>query len=88
MSTSTTIRVPAMVRDKLVEISREEGKSTGQVIQEMLREREKKAFFAQMAEDFRRLRADPENWESYQKEVALWDTTLLDGLEDEYEWDD
>ncbi len=88
MSTSTTIRVPSATRDKLVEISREEGKSTGQIIDEMLFERQKKAFFAQLAEDFRRLRADPEAWADYQNEIALWDSTLMDGLEDEYEWDE
>lgn len=88
MSTSTTIRVPTTVRDRLVEISQKEGKSAGQVIDDLLKEREKKEFFAQMAEDFRRLRANPEAWAKYQSEVALWDSALMDGLGDDYEWDD
>jgi hypothetical protein len=29
-----------------------------------------------------RLRADPKAWAEYQEETKLWDTTLMDGLED------
>lgn len=41
-----------------------------------------------LAEDFQRLRSDPEAWADYQSEIALWDTTLMDGLEHEPPWEE
>jgi hypothetical protein len=36
-----------------------------------------------MRADYERLRADPEAWAEYQREIALWDALSSDGLEDE-----
>ncbi|MBX3070494.1 MAG: ribbon-helix-helix protein, CopG family [Thermomicrobiales bacterium] len=88
MATTTTIRVTTDVREHLAKLARNEGKTTGQLIEDMIREHEKKVFFEGLAEDFRRLRSDPEKWALYQSEVALWDTALMDGLEDEPPWED
>jgi AbrB family looped-hinge helix DNA binding protein len=33
-------------------------------------------------EAYARLRADPQAWEEYRRELALWDVTLMDGLSD------
>ncbi|MBA2758829.1 MAG: hypothetical protein H0U38_03970 [Chloroflexia bacterium] len=41
-------------------------------------------FWQKMEEGLARLRADPVAWQEYQDEIALWDTTSGDGLE-EYE---
>ena len=85
---TTTIRVSIEVREKIAELSKAEGKTTAQLIKEMVEEREKQQFFEGLAEDFRRLRNDPEAWADYQNEIALWDSTLMDGLEDEPPWEE
>lgn len=44
---------------------------------------ERRHFLDQHNADMAALRADPEAWAAYQAELAAWDVTLLDGLEDE-----
>ena len=85
---TTTIRVTPQVREKLAELSKAEGKTIGQLVQGLVAEHEKRQFFEGLAEDFRRLRSDPEAWAYYQNEIALWDTALMDGLEDEPPWEE
>jgi hypothetical protein len=57
--------------------------SIGTLLDELIEERERNEFWAQMAEAYQRLREDPEVSAAYDAEVALWDNTLLDGFEDE-----
>jgi len=88
MASTTTIRVSLQVREQLAELAKAEGKPIGQFIQGLVAEHEKQQFFKQLAEDFRRLQSDPEAWADYQNEMAEWDTTLMDGLEDEPPWEE
>jgi hypothetical protein len=55
--------------------------------EDLIEERERREFFAQMAEAYRRLAADPAAATAYDAEVALWETILADGLPDE-RWDE
>jgi hypothetical protein len=43
-------------------------------------------FFDQLNADFDALRRDPEAWAEYQNELALWDVTLMDGLDPNERW--
>lgn len=43
--------------------------------------KDRKEFLKGVSEDYKRLREKPEAWEDYQKEMALWDNTVDDGLE-------
>jgi hypothetical protein len=93
---TTTIRIPADLRDRLTELAASEGVTTSALLARLVREHEerladahdKQEFFEQLAEDFRRLRSDPEAWAEYQREIELWDSTLKDGLEYEPRWED
>lgn len=85
---TTTIRVPTEVREKLAELSKSEGRPIGQLIQGFLDDYEERQFFKRLGEDFRRLQSDPEEWADYQRELAEWDATLMDGLEDEPPWEE
>lgn len=58
------------------------------MVQQLILEHEKRQFMEGLAEDFRKLQSDPEAWEFYQNEIALWDSALLDGLENEPEWEE
>jgi hypothetical protein len=82
MMSTVTIRVPGPVHTKLQQLSSAEGRPIGQVIDELLELYERDRFFKELAEDFQRLRADPVASAEYDAEMAAWDTTLLDGLDD------
>ena len=81
MTASTTILLPLETHTKLQRLARDEGKAIDQVIDRLIEDDEQRRFFDQMAKDFERIRSDPEAWSDYQHELALLDTTLLDGLE-------
>jgi hypothetical protein len=80
---STTVRVDARTRELLREWSKEQRKPIGEIIADLVEQRKKERFWREMHEDFARLRANPEAWQDYQDELAAWDATLMDGLEDE-----
>jgi hypothetical protein len=78
-----TIRISAETHARLQRLARKEGRSIGQIIEDLLllcKERER--VFEDLGEDFRRLRADPVASAEYDAEFAGWDVTNLDGLTD------
>lgn len=85
---STMIRVDEKTHKSLKEMANEEHTSVGQIVADMTKRRKREAFWKAMHESYERLRADPEAWKSYQDDIRAWDATLMDGLEDEPEWDD
>lgn len=46
-------------------------------------ERRRRKFFEELNAAYEELRKDPQAWRQHQEELALWDCTLMDGLEDE-----
>lgn len=78
-----TVRVEKELHATLRELSKAEHRSIGQVIEDAVAKYQKDKFWKEMHEAFARLRADPVAWKEYQDEVALWDTTSSDGLENE-----
>jgi hypothetical protein len=67
--------------NKLRIISKEEKRSIGQIVTDLVETYEKEKFWKEMREGFERLRADPIAWKEYQDEFALWETAAGDGLE-------
>lgn len=82
MSTSV-VRVEKRIHSKLREISERENRPIGQIVAELVDRYERQEFWKKMHEGFDELRKDPDAWKAYQDEVALWDSTLGDGLENE-----
>ncbi len=80
---STTVRVDTRTREVLREWSMEQHKPIGEIIADLVQQQEQERFWQEMHEDFARLRADADAWQGYQDELAIWDATLLDGLEHE-----
>jgi len=80
---ATTVRVDNKLHAKLLEISQEEQRPIGQVIEEAIDQYRKAKFWQGVREDYARLRADPAAWKDYQDEIALWDMAANDGLKDE-----
>ncbi len=77
-----TIRVSNEMYLRLSEISRREQLPIGEVVANLVREREDREFFARLNEAALRLRADETAWKEFEDELNDWDATLLDGLED------
>ena len=51
-------------------------------IEEYCRQR----FLEAVNADYAALRADPEAWAEYQQELAIWEVTLMDGLDPNEIW--
>lgn len=85
---STTVRVDVRTREVLREWSREQHKPIGEIIADLVQRQEKERFWQELEASLDRLRADPQAWQEYQGEIALWDTTSGDGLENEPPYDD
>ncbi len=80
---TTSVRVDPSTHAVLRDLSRQEEKPIGQVVAEAVEQYKKDKFWRELEEDYERLRADPEAWQDYQDEMALWDSTSNDGLESE-----
>lgn len=77
---ATTVRVDEKLHRILREISEREQRSIGDVMTEAIEQYRRAKFWEQVRLDYERLRADPEAWSEYQKEIAAWDALSDDGL--------
>jgi len=82
-SPTNTIRVPARTYDRLKVLAHAEGKPMSVVLDEAVERLEADRFFREMDAAYRALRADPTAWQEELAERAVWDATLMDGLEEE-----
>lgn len=80
---STVIRVDERIHIRLKEMADSEQRSIGQVLADLVDQYERDTFWKAVHDGFAALRDDPEAWEGYQRETALWDSTASDGLEGE-----
>ena len=78
-----TVRIGPELHETLRTLSEAEKRPISQVIATAIDRYQKENFWRAMHEGFARLRADPEAWEDYQNEAALWDSAVGDGLENE-----
>jgi hypothetical protein len=68
---------------KLQQIAKAESRPMGDIVTDLVERYEKELFWKGVREDYARLHADPEAWKDYQNEIAVWDATSGDGLENE-----
>lgn len=68
------------LRDELAKIAERDfdGVPLGEAVRRLVKEHQLNRIMRRYEE----LRADPEEWASYQAELAEWDTTVGDGLPD------
>ena len=79
---STTVRVSAEVHQTLKDLAHETREPMHQVLARALDLYRRQRFWDAVDEAYLKLKSDPEAWAEELSERALWDTTLLDGLED------
>lgn len=82
MAATSLIRVSSETRDKLAKIAELQHSSIGEVVEVAVTKMERELFWKNYREAFEKLRADPVEWAAYQAELDVWDSTLMDGLED------
>jgi hypothetical protein len=75
------IRVSRAVYERIREMAQENHETLGGVIERLVKQEEERQFWAQVNADFAALRADPEAWAEEVHERALWEGTLMDGLD-------
>lgn len=56
------------------------------VIDRAIEEHRRRVFMEAANAEYAAFRADPEAWAEYQKELNLWEGTLMDGLDSNEHW--
>ena len=79
---SVTIRIPESAHAVARRLAESGDRSIGDVIAEALERYDEEQWWAEVHAGYARLRADPVDSAEYDAEMALWDSTLMDGLED------
>lgn len=75
------VRVETTTHLALKAISEKEHKSIGDVIVDLVRRYEEDRFWEEARVAYERLLSDPAERKAWQEEIALWDGTLMDGLD-------
>lgn len=78
---ATTVRVRPETRAVLEELAQSSGASVSEVVDRAVDDLRRRQFLEGLAEDFARLRANPEGWQAELEERNEWECTLADGLE-------
>jgi len=81
MSTAT-IRATQETRNTIRELAEKYGITMQEVVAEAVKTLRRQLFFAELDEACAALEAAPEACQEWQAEIAAWDVTLMDGLED------
>ncbi|MBA3414869.1 MAG: toxin-antitoxin system protein [Chloroflexia bacterium] len=85
---TTTVRVKTKTHQALRERAKERGESLTDTLDHLVEEDRRQRMIEGAQKAWAALREDPEAWAEWQAEMALWDSTSADGLEDEsdVEW--
>jgi len=79
---SVTIRIPQSAHDTARRLASERKRTIGEVIAEALERYEEEEWWNAVDASYARLRDDPIASSEYDAELAIWDTALMDGLEE------
>ncbi|HWV35862.1 MAG TPA: hypothetical protein VNZ55_09515 [Thermomicrobiales bacterium] len=80
---ATVVKLKPETHAKLQEIAKTTHRPMGEVVSELVERYEREKFWQEANASMERLRADPVAWKAYQDELAIWDQTAGDGLENE-----
>jgi predicted DNA-binding protein len=84
--TSPTVRINPKAYETLRELAVQQGETIQAILDEAIELYQRQHFMEQFNAAYAALRADPRAWKELQKERALWDKTLLDGLDPDNLW--
>ena len=77
------MKVSVQTRDRLKRLADEDRLTMDAELARALDKAEEARFWAGVREDYARLQADPGEWADYASELAEWDYTTGDGLDEE-----
>jgi hypothetical protein len=80
---STTIRISEKARDDARELARATGKSISGAVEEAIRRERRRLFFEHGRRAVEAVKADPRAMAEEAAELAIYENTLMDSLEDE-----
>ncbi len=80
------VRISEQSRETLREIAHSEHETIQAVLEKAIEEYRRKRFFEDLDAAYAKLQEVPTEWEAYQAELRVWDTTLADGLPEGEEW--
>ncbi len=83
--TTTTVRIKPETLERLKELAKDDGTSLTDTIARLVKQERRRRMWEAANASYAAMRADPESWAEWKSEMALWDTTLADGLPDEPE---
>ena len=78
---AVNIRVDEPTRDTLRALSRECDEKMSVLVAQAVKDFRRKKFMEALNAEYAAVRADPEAWKSELQERAIWDGTLLDGID-------
>ncbi len=81
--TSAVVKIKPQDHAKLSEIAREDDRSMGDVISDLLVRYETERFWTGVKSDLEKWETNPVAMASYDAEITAWDSTTGDGIEDE-----
>jgi hypothetical protein len=81
-----TVRVSEKSYQVLQELAAQSGKPMQTILEQAIEEHRRRLFMEALNADYAALQRDPEAWAEYQKELALWECTLMDGLDPNERW--
>jgi predicted transcriptional regulator len=79
---SKLIRVSDEAYSKLDQIAHDTGLSQQDIFNKTIINLEREAILQKSNETYAAVKNDPKQWQEEQEELALWDSTLKDGLTD------
>jgi hypothetical protein len=80
---SATIRISRSTHEILQELAAKSNLPMATIVDEAVRDYQRRMFWETFDASCASLKADSAVLASYQREVALWESTLADGLEEE-----
>ncbi|MGI8855050.1 MAG: toxin-antitoxin system protein [Thermomicrobiales bacterium] len=78
-----TVRITPQAHETLKALAEQSGETMQAVLDRLVAQEQESLFWQQTNAAYAALRADEAAWQEEIAERALWDTTLMDGLEDE-----
>jgi hypothetical protein len=85
---SKPVRISERSQKILKELAASEGKTMQEILDDLLEERRRKKILEAANAAYAALRSDPVAWEEELKERAAWDNTLMDGIEEDEQWNE
>ena len=82
MASNATIRLRPEAHQALREIARLTGKSMQSTLDRAIEDLRRKTYLEGLNADYEALQRDPKAWAEFQKEIADFDSTNSDGMED------